>query len=212
MDDWVGTISDVSIRHVVAQNVSAPNAWKGYSFNYSTHLDGLAPGTWGAGSKRSVASYSTRRNHPLGPRITLEDVAVLVWGKGESKMTQWEPAHNPKSYVERNVGPSPSFGAFVRNARDVSLVDWRVDTVFNDDRPAFVFDNVRDAKLHGSAAARGAASTFDVGLRNGAAVDLAGSGGLEAKDEGAFEVRHNIKPPLHSGLDYPPYFFDTRRS
>ena len=82
----------------------------------------------------------------------------------------------------------------------------------NQVRPAFVFDNVRDAKLHGSAAARGAASTFDVGLRNGAAVDLAGSGGLEAKDEGAFEVRHNIKPPLHSGLDYPPYFFDTRRS
>ena len=54
MDEWIGTISDVSINNVVAHNVSAPNAWKGYSYNYSTHLDGLAKGRWTSGSKRSV--------------------------------------------------------------------------------------------------------------------------------------------------------------
>ena len=46
-----------------------------------------------------------------------------------------------------------------------------------------------------------------MGLRN--AADVAVHGGLKAVDEGAFEVRQRIKPPLNSGLPYPPYFFDT---
>ena len=41
------------------------------------------------------------------------------------------------------------------------------------------------------------------------AADVAVHGGLKAVDEGAFEVRQRIKPPLNSGLPYPPYFFDT---
>ena len=207
MDEWIGTISDVSINNVVAHNVSAPNAWKGYSYNYSTHLDGLAKGRWTSGSKRSVPAYEALENHPLGPRISITNVRAEVWGKGEAAMKLWEPAHNPKSYVERNVGPSPSFGAFVRNARDVTLEKWDVRAAHNDDRPAFVFDGVRGNRLVNSAADRGAASAFDVGLRN--AADVAVHGGLKAVDEGAFEVRQRIKPPLNSGLPYPPYFFDT---
>ncbi|KAH8068526.1 glycosyl hydrolase [Aureococcus anophagefferens] len=155
MDEWIGTISDVSINNVLAHNVSA-----------RTRL-----------------------------------------GQGEAAMKLWEPAHNPKSYVERNVGPSPAFGAFVRNAVDVTLEKWDVRAAHNDDRPAFVFDGVRGNRLVNSAADRGAASAFDVGLRN--AADVAVHGGLKAVDEGAFEVRQRIKPPLNSGLPYPPYFFDT---
>ncbi|KAH8085121.1 glycosyl hydrolase [Aureococcus anophagefferens] len=166
MDEWIGTISDVSINNVLAHNVSAPNAWQGYSYNYSTHLDGLAKGRWTSGSKRSVPAYEALENHPLGPRISITNVRAEVWGKGEAAMKLWEPAHNPKSYVERNVGPSPAFGAFVRNAVDVTLEN-----------------------------------AFDVGLRN--AADVAVHGGL-AVDEGAFEVRQRIKPPLNSGLPYPP--------
>ena len=207
MDEWIGTISDVSINNVLAHNVSAPNAWKGYSYNYSTHLDGLAKGRWTSGSKRSVPAYEALENHPLGPRISITNVRAEVWGKGEAAMKLWEPAHNPKSYVERNVGPSPAFGAFVRNAVDVTLEKWDVRAAHNDDRPAFVFDGVRDNRLVNSAADRGAASAFDVGLRN--AADVAVHGGLKAVDEGAFEVRQRIKPPLNSGLPYPPYFFDT---
>lgn len=207
MDEWIGTISDVSINNVVAHNVSAPNAWKGYSYNYSTHLDGLAKGRWTSGSKRSVPAYEALENHPLGPRISITNVRAEVWGKGEAAMKLWEPAHNPKSYVERNVGPSPAFGAFVRNAVDVTLEKWDVRAAHNDDRPAFVFDGVRGNRLVNSAADRGAASAFDVGLRN--AADVAVHGGLKAVDEGAFEVRQRIKPPLNSGLPYPPYFFDT---
>ena len=207
MDEWIGTISDVSINNVVAHNVSAPNAWKGYSYNYSTHLDGLARGRWTSGSKRSVPAYEALENHPLGPRISITNVRAEVWGKGEAAMKLWEPAHNPKSYVERNVGPSPAFGAFVRNAVDVTLEKWDVRAAHNDDRPAFVFDGVRGNRLVNSAADRGAASAFDVGLRN--AADVAVHGGLKAVDEGAFEVRQRIKPPLNSGLPYPPYFFDT---
>ena len=207
MDEWIGTISDVSINNVLAHNVSAPNAWKGYSYNYSTHLDGLAKGRWTSGSKRSVPAYEALENHPLGPRISITNVRAEVWGKGEAAMKLWEPAHNPKSYVERNVGPSPAFGAFVRNAVDVTLEKWDVRAAHNDDRPAFVFDGVRGNRLVNSAADRGAASAFDVGLRN--AADVAVHGGLKAVDEGAFEVRQRIKPPLNSGLPYPPYFFDT---
>ncbi|KAH8053678.1 glycosyl hydrolase [Aureococcus anophagefferens] len=178
MDEWIGTISDVSINN----------------------------GRWTSGSKRSVPAYEALENHPLGPRISITNVRGGL-GQGEAAMKLWEPAHNPKSYVERNVGPSPAFGAFVRNAVDVTLEKWDVRAAHNDDRPAFVFDGVRGNRLVNSAADRGAASAFDVGLRN--AADVAVHGGLKAVDEGAFEVRQRIKPPLNSGLPYPPYFFDT---
>ncbi|KAH8085096.1 glycosyl hydrolase [Aureococcus anophagefferens] len=176
MDEWIGTISDVSINNVLAHNVSAPNAWKGCSYNYSTHLDGLAKGRWTSGSKRSVPAYEALENHPLGPRISITNVRGGL-GQGEAAMKLWEPAHNPKSYVERNVGPSPAFGAFVRNAVDVTLEKWDVRAAHNDDRPAFVFDGVRGNRLVNSAADRGAASAFDVGLRN--AADVAVHGGLK---------------------------------
>ncbi|KAH8095693.1 glycosyl hydrolase [Aureococcus anophagefferens] len=133
MDEWIGTISDVSINSVLALRVRAERV-EGLLLR-STHLDGLAKGRWTSGSKRGTCA-----------------------------------AHN-------------------------------------DDRPAFVFGGVRGNRLVNSAADRGAASAFDVGLRN--AADVAVHGGLKAVDEGAFEVRQRIKPPLNSGLPYPPYFFDT---
>ncbi|KAH8085107.1 hypothetical protein JL720_7830 [Aureococcus anophagefferens] len=88
-------------------------------------------------------------------------------------------------------------------AHNASAPSWDVRAAHNDDRPAFVFDGVRGNRLVNSAADRGAASAFDVGLRN--AADVAVHGGL-AVDEGAFEVRQRIKPPLNSGLPYPPRF------
>ncbi|KAH8085098.1 hypothetical protein JL720_7820 [Aureococcus anophagefferens] len=63
----------------------------------------------------------------------------------------------------------------------------------NDDRPAFVFDGVRGNRLVNSAADRGAASAFDVGLRN--AADVAVHGGLKAVDEGAFEDAAKPRTP-----------------
>ncbi|KAH8085086.1 glycosyl hydrolase [Aureococcus anophagefferens] len=176
MDEWIGTISDVSINNV------------------------LAHGRWTSGSKRSVPAYEALENHPLGPRISITNVRAEVWGKGEAAMKLWEPAHNPKSYVERNVGPSPAFGAFVRNAVDVTLEVGRARRTTTTGRPSSSTASAATASsTPPRTGARRAPSTWACATPP-TSPSTAGS----AVDEGAFEVRQRIKPPLNSGLPYPP--------
>lgn len=207
VDAWVGSISDVTIRGLRARRVGHPHAWKGYAYNYSAaHLDGLDATTWPSGSKRAVAAYETEGAHPLGPGIVLADVRADVWGTGTREMRSWIPAHNPKSYVERNVGPSPAYGLFARTVSGLTMEDWHLRFSSNDDRPAFVFDAVDAASLRRSTADRGADSAYDVGLRNGAQVKYVR---LKARNEGAFETPKHLRVPRGSNLSLPPYANDS---
>lgn len=124
-----------------------------------------------------------------------------VFGGADAKRREWAPAHNPKSYIPRNVGPGPSYGAFVRAAEDVVLENWDVRVAASDARPAFVFDGVERCRV--TAAVPGGSSPHDVGLRNGAAVDV--SEKLRVFDEGAFETPKRVAVPKRSGLALPAY-------
>ena len=95
----------------------------------------------------------------------------------------------------------------MRRATGVTLKGWRLRTASPDDRPAFVFD-AADAKIQESAAARGPASAYDVGLRNGAAVRVADST-LVAFDEGAHETPKHMRVPRGSNLTLPPYYYSS---
>lgn len=94
------------------------------------------------------------------------------------------PQHNPNDGGPRSSGAQlpgqqangvrPSYGLFIRQLRDASFQDVSLQTEGNDDRLAVVLIDSQNVSFSGRLElSRGAASTYDFGLRNCSRIHVA---------------------------------------
>lgn len=176
LDKEMGSIHDVTIKGLVAERVGLPTELSDMYGNFSASIDGQPALDWRPGSKKEYATGERisrcwiAHDHPVGPNILLEDVKITVQGGEGREGTTENPAHMTQSYLQRNMGPTPASGLFVRHAERVKLRNWEFTTEANDDRPALIFDHVTSSSVIDATLQRGKHSSFDIGFRNKAQV------------------------------------------
>jgi polygalacturonase len=86
-------------------------------------------------------------NHPIKD-ITLKDIKLYFEGNGNAAQAKREVPEIEKGYPEpSSFGVLPAYGVFVRHVEGLTLENIELSFLNDDQRPAFVFDNVKDASL-----------------------------------------------------------------
>jgi polygalacturonase len=82
--------------------------------------------------------------------VTIENVSITMaegFPTGTSEELLREIPENPAKYPENRVfGALPAYGFYVRHAREIQFKNITIITPKEDSRPAFVFDDVHNAK------------------------------------------------------------------
>jgi len=80
--------------------------------------------------------------------IDLKDIKLYFKGGGTADQAQREVPEMEKGYPEPgSFGVTPAYGFFVRHAEGLRLENVRVSFLNDDQRPAFIFDDVKGAEL-----------------------------------------------------------------
>jgi polygalacturonase len=130
-----GHVRRVNISNVVAYNVDP---------RFSSIIEG-SPG------------------HPIED-LSLSDIRIAYRGGGTKEQAAIEPPENPQAYPEpQNHGIMPAYGFFVRHVTGLDMHDLHLGYLSDDQRPAFVLEDVTGAEFR-SVKAEHAAGTpvFDL--------------------------------------------------
>lgn len=143
------------IRHVSFENITITDAY-GYSrkLENSSVISGL-PGF-------------------LVEDVVFKNVKMIVKGGGKKEEADLVP-HYPRDYSPGSFGRRPAYGFYVRNARAIEFHDCTVSFEQDDQRPAFVFQNVDGVVLDRVTAQRGAGVGEDIVLRKATGVKTSGA-------------------------------------
>jgi len=88
-------------------------------------------------------------NHPI-KNVTLSDISIEFAGGGNFEDAQKEIPELEDHYPESTKwGRLPSYGFFVRHVENISFEDISLTYAKKDNRPAMVFDDVKDVTLSG---------------------------------------------------------------
>jgi hypothetical protein len=88
--------------------------------------------------------------------VRLENIHIGFAGGGTEKMASTQPSDQVKGYPEpANLGPTPSYGFFVRYVNNLELSNVRLSYAKDDVRPPFVIENVKGAEFVNVKAQRG---------------------------------------------------------
>lgn len=80
--------------------------------------------------------------------VSLNNISIEFEGGGTSEMTEREIPEKERSYPEFDMFDDlPSYGFFVRHAKDIRFNDIRLKTKAPDERPAFYVSDVQNADL-----------------------------------------------------------------
>jgi len=86
-------------------------------------------------------------------RIYMDDIHIEILGgfpNGTIEDSLREIPENSKDYPENNMfGVLPSYGFFIRHVKDIEMTNVRVTIKQQDDRPAFILDDVHNSEFHG---------------------------------------------------------------
>ncbi|TWJ02338.1 polygalacturonase [Mucilaginibacter frigoritolerans] len=86
-------------------------------------------------------------NHPIKD-ITLKDIKLYFKGTGTDQQAKLDVPELEKGYPEpSSFGTLPAYGFFVRHVESLTLENIELNFLNDDQRPAFVFDDVKDANL-----------------------------------------------------------------
>ncbi len=96
------------------------------------------------GAKNLGCSITGIPGHPV-ENISLSNISISFEGGGTKDLVHLEVPEKEKDYPEAEMfGVLPSYGFFLRHARNVHLSNIRVETVRNDLRPAFALSDVSE--------------------------------------------------------------------
>jgi polygalacturonase len=113
----VGTLKRVNISNVVCSNAVSP---------FGSIISGI-PG------------------HDVED-VTISHVQIWHQGGGTKQQAASEPPEKETAYPEPDMfGKMPSQGFYVRHAKDIRFDDVEIRSANEDERPAFVMEDVRDA-------------------------------------------------------------------
>jgi polygalacturonase len=102
--------------------------------------------------------------HPVED-VRISNVRIVQQGGGSKELADRVPPEEEKSYPEPSMfGDMPSYGFFIRHARGIDLDQIKIDCVKPEARPAFVLDDVQNARFDQIDARRGSggAPLFDL--------------------------------------------------
>ncbi len=86
-------------------------------------------------------------NHPVKD-ITLKDIKLYFKGTGTAQQAAREVPEMEKGYPEpSSFGTLPAYGFFVRHAEGLTLENIELNFLNDEQRPAFIFDNVNMVQL-----------------------------------------------------------------
>jgi hypothetical protein len=168
MDDYVGSITNVTIQNVRATDVVGSHG------NFTLTLDGQPTATFEADG------VEVERVHDVGPGISVQFANYTVKGRGLAEDVALNPPHSPTDYTPRSLGVRPSFALFLRRCVGVTFGELFVDWEAKDGRPAVVLDQAGTGALPVVLASSKVPRdrtvvAFDVGLRNGSVFYQQGS-------------------------------------
>ncbi|MEU1800012.1 glycosyl hydrolase family 28 protein [Streptomyces sp. NPDC019937] len=96
--------------------------------------------------------------------ITFDRVRLTVPGGHPASDAELVPGEYLTDYVPKTYGVRPSYGWWIRHAKNITFTDSAVRTDSGDDRPAFIADDGAAITLDRVTAQRGTASPYDVGF------------------------------------------------
>ncbi|MCR8558057.1 hypothetical protein KXD93_10405 [Mucilaginibacter sp. BJC16-A38] len=80
--------------------------------------------------------------------IDLKDIKIWFKGAGTAEQAKRDVPELEKGYPEPDTfGILPAYGFFVRHAENIKIDNVELHTLSEDQRPAFVFDDVQGAEL-----------------------------------------------------------------
>lgn len=167
-----GTLERVSINNIVIQNVGAAIFMRlgNRARPYLSKGPGGSRGTWerepdlerpGIGSFRKViisnvqaigvdnvgCSITGLAEHPVED-ITLENIRIRFAGGVAADLPKRDVPELEEAYPEYKMfGTLPAYGFYVRHADDVRFENVDLEYEKRDERPAFVFDDVKNLTL-----------------------------------------------------------------
>src|SRR5205085_527903 len=81
--------------------------------------------------------------HPVED-VRLSNISIVYRGGGTAQDAAIEPPEREKNYPEPSMfGPLPAYGFFIRHARGIELSNIEVNYLTDEQRPAFVLDDVQ---------------------------------------------------------------------
>ncbi len=135
-------------------------------------------------------------DHPV-ERITLRDIRITYKGGGSAKDAQRVIPEKEASYPKKGMfGTLPSYGLFIRHARDVSIFDLDVGFEQPDSRPAIFADDVENLVLNGFHAATTDSTPGSVWLKNARAVRL-----IDCAVRGKPKALVHVEGPNSGGIE-----------
>lgn len=167
-----GTLERVSVNNVAIQNSGAAIFMRlgNRARPYLAKGPGGSKGTWqrepglerpGMGTFRKViisnvqavgidnigCSITGLPGHSI-EEVTLENVRIQFAGGGNADLSQRDVPELEDAYPEYKMfGTLPSYGFFVRHVDHIRFEDVKLEYETKDERPAFVFDDVRNLSL-----------------------------------------------------------------
>ena len=96
---------------------------------------------------RDAAILSGIPGHPIED-VTLSNIQIWVRGGGTKAQAAIKPPEQEASYPEPSMfGATPAYGFFLRHVKGITLENISLHTLTEDQRPAFVLDDVAGADL-----------------------------------------------------------------
>ena len=151
-----GLLEDVSISNITMRDiVSAP-----LFLRLGSRLRGPAGTAVGAlrrvnissvmvynADARDAAIFSGIPGHPIED-VTLSNIQIWVRGGGTKAQAAIKPPEREAAYPEPSMfGATPCYGFFLRHVKGITLENIGLHTLAEDQRPAFVLDDVVGADL-----------------------------------------------------------------
>lgn len=129
-----GNIEDIRIRDIVIADMNNPFMFVLNEGNEGDRI--LVERVKATGIRQAAASVESWRGGTYGS-ITLRDIDISYAGNDDPALKHIQPEQPPA-----DARPLPCWALFVRNVRHISLANVTLTLEGQDQRPAFLFDNV----------------------------------------------------------------------
>ncbi|MER7444575.1 carbohydrate-binding domain-containing protein [Micromonospora avicenniae] len=178
--------TNVNIGHVREVHIKDVNIEEVYGGSqYSDPSKRWVPYTNQNKATPIIAGYQVGEGGPTLPdgrsigyveNVSFENVNLLVKGGNSYEDSQVSPPElGVGKYNVADFGVQPSYGFWARHVQGLSLTNVTTNFESNDDRYAFVLDDVKDAKLEGLTMVRGKDNPSVIQLKNASNVTLRNS-------------------------------------
>jgi len=112
--------------------------------------------------------------HPIED-LHISNIRMVFQGGGSTELASRQPPEKENAYPEPDMfGEMPSYGFFIRHAREIEITEAKIDYTKPDARPAFVLEDVQDASFNRLNVARG--------TNHAALFELKNVGGFSVED------------------------------